>query len=76
MSYLRKSTFLNHDAKATVDEVFDGIRTISVVICFLLLLFLIIWIAYVIWKISCRRSSVVDQNPNNEYFELDLAPQR
>lgn len=76
MSFSRKRASLDYGAKSTVDEIFEGITMLSVVICFLLILFIFIWIAYVIWKISCRRSSVVDQNPNHDYFELDLTSQR
>ena len=71
MLNLRKDSAASYDTNTTVDEIFDGIRTLSVVICFLLVTFLAIWIAYILWKISCRRSSVVDQTSNHEYFEMD-----
>lgn len=76
MSFLRKNTYLHYSTKSTADEIFEGIAILSVVISSLLILFIFIWITYVIWKISCRRSSVVDQNPNHDCFELDLTPQR
>ena len=71
MSSLRKDSTTKYGTDTTVDEIFDGIRTFSVIICFLLVTFLVIWIAYVLWKVTCRRSSVVDQNSNREVFEMD-----
>ena len=71
MSSLRKDSTTKYGTDTTVDEIFDGIRTLSVIICFLLVTFLVIWIVYVLWKVTCRRSSVVDQTSNREYFEMD-----
>ena len=71
MSSLRNDSASKYDTNITVDEMFDGIRTLSVIVCFLLVTFLVIWIAYVLWKITCRRSSVVDRASNHEYFEMD-----
>ena len=71
MSSLRNDSTSKYNTNITVDEIFDGIRTLSVIVCFLLVTFLVIWIAYVLWKITCRRSSVVDHASNHEYFEMD-----
>ena len=71
MSSLRNYSATKYATNIMVDEVFDGIRTLSVIICFLLVTFLVIWIAYVLWKITCRRSSVVDHASNHEYFEMN-----
>ena len=71
MSSLRNYSATKYATNIMVDEVFDGIRTLSVIICFLLVTFLVIWIAYVLWKITCRRSSVVDETSHHEYFEMD-----
>ena len=68
---LRKDSAAKYGTNTTVGEIFDGIRTLNVEICLLLVTFLAIWIVYVLWKITCRRSSVVDQTSNHEYFEMD-----
>ena len=70
MSSLRKyPLYIN----GTVDEVFEAVRNTNVVFCVLLMLCLVLYIIYVIWKMICRRSTVTDQEENNhEYYEMDL----
>ena len=60
--------------KVNVNEVYEGIRTVIIVIIFLLVIFLVSWISYVIWKVYCRRSSVVDQSQSQEHIEMDWEP--
>ena len=71
MSSLRNDLVSKYGTNTTADGIFDGIRAWSVVICFLLVTFVAMWIVYILWKICCRRSSVVDQTSNHEYFEMD-----
>ena len=57
----------------TVDEEFEGTRNIVVVFHILLMICVVLYIIYVIWKAICRRSTVTDQEENgNEYYEMDL----
>ena len=58
-------------AKVNVNEVYETIRITLALICFLLVMLLISWIVYVIWKTHCRRSAVVDQSQNQEYIEME-----
>ena len=56
--------------KVNVNEVYETIRTMMIVIIFLLVIILVSWISYVIWKVYCRRSTVVDQSQSQEHIEM------
>ena len=73
MSSLRNDIRINSKQNTTVYaiEVYKTIRITLLLICFLLVIFLISWIVYVIWKTYCRRSTVVDQSQNQEYIEME-----
>ena len=66
MSSLRKMPFF----EGTFDEILDRSRTLSVVICCLLIFFLLLWTLHAIWKTSCRRATVADQDNGNEWIEM------
>ena len=76
MSSLRNDIRINSKQNTTVNaiEVYKTIRITLLLICFLLVIFLISWIVYVIWKTYCRRSTVVDQSQNQEYIEMEWEP--
>ena len=69
-----KNDIRNHTkqiTKVNVNEVYETIRTMMIVIIFLLVIFLVSWILYVIWKVYCRRSPVVDQSQSQEHIEME-----
>ena len=72
-----KNDIRNHTkqiTKVNVKEVYETIRTMMIVIIFLLVIFLVSWILYVIWKVYCRRSPVVDESQSQEHIEMHWEP--
>ena len=72
-SFILKNDIRNNskeNTKVYVNEIYETFRITLALICFLLVIFLISWIVYVIWKTYCRRSAVVDQSQNQEYIEM------